>query len=221
VANGGMKILFKYPTRGRPDWFKRTLELWLTLLSPHHEAIFLVAMDDDDWSMNNPTMQLYLNGLQQVAYYYKPHKNKIEAYNSGLEDRQFDVIMPIADDLLPQCESYDCILAAAYLESWPKLNGAIHFNDGRTRRNRIGHPIIGRVLYDNLGYLTPPHYAAWSDREHNAVLVHRKALKHYPMVLFRHEWQKYGPDDTYNRADKRHGEDKRIFLERKKAGLIL
>src|SRR4030043_73973 len=97
------RFLFKYPTRGRPDWFKQTLENYFNKLSGKHQYQFIIAMDTDDASMNNQEMRnwLALKAGNVLTYYYSNHRTKIEACNSGIPDEGWDILVLVSDDMVP------------------------------------------------------------------------------------------------------------------------
>lgn len=216
-----MKILFKYPTRGRPDWFKENLRRWLELWSGQGEVLFLVTIDRDDVVMWNDEMIAYLEDIGKVwpvSYLAGDHASKIEAYNAGLAERPWDMVMTVADDLEPQEGGYDLILIEDMKTFWPRLDGVLYYNDGRTGHRVITHPCMGRALYDRLGWLCCPHYVAWSDRESTKVFKQWKCCHYRPKNLFRHNWKKYGDDATYERASLWRHHDLCTFEKRQREG---
>lgn len=51
------RLVVKFPTRNRPDKFKSVFTRYLTFLSGRNDVRFIITMDEDDPTMNNPVMQ--------------------------------------------------------------------------------------------------------------------------------------------------------------------
>jgi hypothetical protein len=51
-----MKILIKFPTRGRPDKFFAVLERYIAMADDVSKIAFLISADEDDSTMNNPSV---------------------------------------------------------------------------------------------------------------------------------------------------------------------
>jgi len=61
------RLVIKFPTRGRPEKFKEVFSRYLSMLSGKHSVQFVITMDEDDETMNNPTMRQWLVTRQQNA----------------------------------------------------------------------------------------------------------------------------------------------------------
>ena len=61
-----MKLLIKFPTRGRPAVFRNTLDLYRSKLSGLHNVSFVISIDGDDVTMNNKQMIDYLSSLSNL-----------------------------------------------------------------------------------------------------------------------------------------------------------
>ena len=79
------KLIIKFPTRNRPEKFKKVLQLYIDALSGKHDVKFVITMDDDDQTMNNEEIKNWLNSLPvNVKYNYGNSKTKIQAVNADL-----------------------------------------------------------------------------------------------------------------------------------------
>jgi len=201
------RLLFKYPSRGRPVWFIKTLDLYLRLLSGKHECEFLIAMDTDDETMCNDIMADYLDQIDfppdsntKLTWYWRDHQGKVDAVNSCISAHDFDVVTVISDDVEPQEKDYDDIIATAMKESFPDLNGIIYFDDGRTHERVVSIPVIGKPMFTSLGHISHPDFIAWGDKFVTDEFMATGKVKYFPRVLLKHIWRKYGVDKTYERA---------------------
>ena len=216
-----MKFLFKYATRSRPKWFKDTLTRWINCLSGKHEALFVVSIDEDDESMVNPDMINWLNARSdKVTYSIRKTGTKIEAINGDVKGRDFDILVVVSDDMSPVFSGYDDTIARDMMTHFPQLDGALHYPDGQ-RGDLITLSIMGKKLYDKLGYVYYPGYISmWCDNEFTDVVKAMGKYKYLPTIIVRHEWMKDGADDLYkcNANKEWWAHDKALYEARKAEG---
>ena len=127
------KLIIKFPTRNRPDKFKSVFTKYLTFLSGRHQVRFVITMDQDDITMNNPEIWEWLETRARnadIKWVYGHSKSKIEACNANLEGENGDVLLLASDDMVPVMMGYDKIIFAAFQQVFPKFDGAIKFWDG-------------------------------------------------------------------------------------------
>lgn len=225
MASSGVKILFKFPSRGRPVWFVKTLHLWLHLMSGKYDCDFLIAMDIDDPTMNNDLIRDTIVQMDmsysraKVDFYYKAHTGLVDAINTAIASREFDIVMCISDDVIPTRANYDEVLVEKMLETWPDLDGAIYFNDGRRAPKLATIPIMGKELFRQRGCFLDSHFRyGGADRDLSISLRETNKLKYFPETLFRHTWQLYGSDETYERSKVIRRQDYVKCKQRENAG---
>ena len=213
-----MKLLVKYPTRSRPVQFLKVLGLYRSLLSGKHEAEFVISADADDPSMNNNSMHAILDPQPDVRFCVGNSKTKIQAINANLGGRVFDVLLLASDDMLPVVVGYDDIIFTLMLKHFPQLDGCLHFYDGyrKTRLNTL--PVMGRALYERLGYIYHPAYTSlWCDNEFQAVTEKWGKAVYIEQVIIRHEWKACN-DELRRRNDVFASRDAQTFKRRKALG---
>lgn len=220
-----MKILFKYPSRGRPVWFVKTLHLWLHLMSGKYDCDFLIAMDIDDETMNNDLIRDTIVQMDmsysraKVDFYYKAHTGMVDAMNTAIASREFDIVMCISDDVIPTQANYDEVLVNCMTEAWPDGDGAIFFPDGLRKGKWATIPVMGKALFTQRGYFFDPYYrSGGADRDLTIVLRGQGKLKYVDEMLFRHTWRQYGDDDTYERAKHAKNKDWCRYVKRRAEG---
>ena len=125
-----MNILIKFPTRQRPEIFKSTLEKYQSLLSGYHQVSFQIECDEDDVTMNNPAMVFYLTQQPNLTYNYGQSKTKIQACNAHIPNDGWDILILASDDMIPQLQNYDDIIAQEMEAHFPDLDGVLWFDDG-------------------------------------------------------------------------------------------
>ena len=85
-----MKLVIKYPTRGRPDKFTSLLDRYINFLSGKNDVHFVISFDHDDVSMNNDNIWSFISRINSKtggkihAVCGKSH-SKISAVNSDLD----------------------------------------------------------------------------------------------------------------------------------------
>jgi len=218
-----MKILFKYPTRNRWEWFQKTLGAYYDMMSNECDFEFLIILDKDDMSMNNPKVKKFLDDLPNLTYKYGVHKSKIEACNADMYFiHSWDILVLVSDDMVPIVKDFDKIIVGAMKKHFPDTDGALHFNDGLFGKDRtITLSIIGKKLYDRFGYVYHPAYKSFfCDNEFTDEVRNMKKAIYIPQVIIKHQWCG-GPnskDALYRRNSKMGGGDERVYNKRKLLG---
>jgi hypothetical protein len=168
-----MKILFKFPSRGRPEKFKETLTEHLKMLSNKNDYKFIFTFDTDDETMNNPQIREYLESLKiNCKINYGNSTNKIQAINANMDDDDFDILILIADDMIPILPNYDELICDLFNNSEHKLDSTIHFATAMWAHLLDVWCIMGKKYYDRFGYIYHPDYKSISaDNEYTEVSI--------------------------------------------------
>ena len=216
-----MKILFKYPTYGRAEWFKSTLEKYYEMISGKHDYEFIISCNEDDLSMNNEKMIEYMSSKPNLKFYFGPHKNKIEAINADMGVCCFDILFLISDDMIPVVKNFDEIIVTKMNEHFPNLDGALHFNDGCCGKDKtITLSILGVNLYNWFGYIYHPAYKSfYCDNEFTDEVRKLDKVVYFKELIVSHNWKGGGGGDTvYKRNTKLGKGDANTYNRRKKMG---
>ena len=219
-----MKILFKYPTRMRPDWFRSTLYKYYNLMHANNFE-FVVTLDSDDETMNNEPMRMYMDGVRNLSYFYGNHKDKIAACNADIDlKKAWDILVLVSDDMIPVVSGFDKIIIESMQKHFPNLDGAVHFSDGYEGDKRnITYSIMGRKLYEKIGYVYHPDYKSfYCDNEFTDVVRNMKKYIYDTRVIVEHQhWSVKGApgkDSLSCRNSKMGKPDQKTYLKRKAAG---
>lgn len=217
-----MKLLFKYATRGRPEWFLSTLGRYYDYMSGKYPFEFVVTADKDDPSMNNEELREQLAIYRHLSLNYGYHKNKIEAMNAHMEGREFDICVVVSDDMVPQVQDYDSIIVADMKEHFPDTDGALHYHDGLFGKDKcITFSVLGKKLYDRFGYIYHPDYRSfYCDNEFTEVVYGDGKCVYCPSRVIKHTWTGGGQssDETYRLSTERGKQDEATYKKRKAAG---
>lgn len=219
TANAQFRVLIKFPTRGRPARFFKTLDQYYSMLSNDVPVYFLITCDTDDSSMNNESVRQRLASYPNLAVEFGNHKSKIEAGDAGLKSREFDIVIFAADDAIPVIRGYDKIVMDAMHRYFPSTDGLLHFNDGYRGEELNTQPIFGRHYYDRFGYVCYPGYKSlFADNDFMDVASLLGRRKYIDTVIIRHEHPcnvGKGSDDLYLKNDRYFEQDKNTYLDRK------
>ncbi|MFW6130275.1 MAG: hypothetical protein ACOC56_03750 [Atribacterota bacterium] len=218
---GKYEIIFKYPTRGRFNLFKKTLSKYKNMLSNDHSYRFIISMDNNDRNMNNDNVKSFLENQDNLDFYYNNSRTKVEAVNSNMSlDYDWNILVLVSDDMIPQVNGYDNIICNSMKKYFPRLDGALHFNDGRVGRKLLTLSIMGKKLYDYFGYIYHPDYISlWCDNEFFKVVTKKKKVKYIDKVIISHEWTKHtGKDKLHVRNESFYKRDRKVYLMRQRRG---
>jgi hypothetical protein len=225
-----MKILCKYPTRSRPSKFLEVFDLYNRMASGKHELSFVLTLDEDDVTMNNPAMRRMLSRLEDrgvVKSFFGSSKSKIQAVNADMIDPHtgatwdFDILILVSDDMIPEVAGYDGIVVAEMLASFPDLDGVVHYNDGLRGESLNTLSIMGRKYYERFGYIYHPDYASvFADNEFTQVSRALGKAVYRDQVIIRHRWMEQGKDALYARNEDNalYARDHEVFTRRMKEG---
>lgn len=218
------KLLIKFPTRNRPEKFKRMLTRYRDLLSGRHEVRFVVTCDFTDFRMNTPSMRTWLRKFadsSDLTYHFGWSWSKIQAVNANLKHESADVLLLASDDMNPQTEGYDHEIFKAFARHFPDYRGAIKFHDGLRDDDLMTYPVMGWPLYRAFGYIYHPKYlSVYSDNEQTDSCKDLNCLAIEEACLIRHEWTHEHFDLLHRRNENRwmYRRDGALYEKRKKAG---
>ena len=216
-----MNFLFKYPTYRRPEWFKDTLQKYYNMLSGKNNARFLITLNEDDETMNNPAIGSFMQGFTNLQYKYGTHDSKIDAINADMEGMDFDVLFLISDDMIPIVPGFDLVISELMQNHFPDMDGALHFNDDCCGKDRtITLSIMGKRLYDHFGYIYHPDYKSfYCDNEFTDEVRRLQKVFYVPEVIVKHDWRGWeNADQTYKLNTRKGRGDEQTYNRRKAAG---
>jgi hypothetical protein len=216
-----VRILLKYPTRGRPEQFLKTLSGWIWMAATPGEISVLVSCDGDDLSMSDAVLSEATKIHAPLTAVRSRNLTKIAACNADLKSYQnpWDVVLLISDDMFCRQSNWDGILKRAMTTQFPDTNGALWFFDGQ-QKNINTLECVGRKRYERFGYLYHPSYASFfCDNESTEVGLRDRKLFWIENPICSHEHPHWGRgmkmDPTYERNDQWWKQDEKNYLARK------
>ena len=214
-----MKLLVKFPTRGRKNKFFNVLNSYHKNLSKKHDVKFLITLDIDDLEMNNVDSIDILKTFKNTEYVFGTSKSKIDAVNRDLENYQdWDVVLLASDDMIPKEFGYDDIILSEMEKNFSDTDGVLWFADGN-RKDLNTLSILGKKYYDRFGYIYNPEYkSTWCDNEFTDVANILKKQVFIDRVIIKHEhpdWGFGGRDNIHNLNSSNENYDKSVYLKNK------
>lgn len=162
------KILIKFPVRERVVKFFKTLDIYYEMSSGKVDLQFMINLDYDDFSMNNPEILKRLSKYKNLNVCFNDNRNKIEAINANfqeMEKMEFDIILLASDDMVPIVKGYDEVIVNEMEKYFPNNDGILWFYDGNWKSlNTLS--ILGRKYFERFGYIYHHSYKSfWCDNE--------------------------------------------------------
>lgn len=201
-----MKFLMKYPTRARPELFKRCVDRWQLYASDRNEFHWRVSVDLDDPSMNTQDIADFAaqRGLDVVKGY---STSKIDAVNRDMDNVDYDALILVSDDMLPQVENWDLLVEKdIFLNNSDCKKTALWYPDGFNEQ-LCTLSIFTRDIYEEFKYIYHPQFVSlFADDFFTAMMNKRGYLRKCAPGIFRHEWMHYNNDRLMarNEAFKEH-----------------
>jgi hypothetical protein len=215
-----MKILVKFPTRGRKNKFFNTLMKYYSLSENKNLINYLVTLDNDDTIMNDSDVREILDSYNNLNYMYGDSKSKVDAVNRDLENfTEWDILILASDDMIPQVKNYDSIIINDMKTNFPDTDGVLWYNDGNQKNNLNTLCIIGKKYFERFNYVYHPEYkSTWCDNEFTEVSKILNKQKYFENIIIKHEH----PDWGYGNHDLIHSLnvinedfDRSLYLKRK------
>ena len=223
-----MRILLKCPTRSRPQKVIQTLASYVKLANHPEQLGVAISCDEDDTSMTrNLVQEELLRSLNPVAWkriFFSPNRGKIQACNANMGeiDWEWDIVVLVSDDMIPQVQGYDDVIRNHMLSKFPDTNGILWFNDGTQGDKLNTLCVFGRTMYNSFGYIYHPDYKSlFCDTELTVLCKGPLVSKclYVPYCIIRHEHPGTGytqnMDALYDRNQKFWNEDMYTYIRRK------
>ena len=163
-----MRILYKFPSRSRPEKFINCLNnIFINQLYEDH--LVLATLDEDDLTMNNVDMKEKMDRYDRLKYVFGKSENKIHAVNRDIEQAgEFDILVVMSDDMLFVEKGFDKIIIDAFRHPHPDIifdyDQLIHFPDQHQGRNCMTMYMAGRKYYDRDKFIYDPRCKSlWAD----------------------------------------------------------
>jgi hypothetical protein len=216
-----MFILIKFPSRGRPDKLKSTLQKYVHNAANMNLIFIMITLDSDDPTVDHSLLNSLLAVHPNIRIDVGISGTKVKAINRDMEKApQFDILLLASDDMIPIVWGYDDIIRHTMHKHYPNTDGVLWFNDGHQRNGLNTLVIMGKKYYNRFGYIYNPLYrTAWCDNEFTEVANILKKQTYFDQVIIEHQHPIHGlteRDETYIKNDIGGDEDTELYKNRKR-----
>ena len=158
------KILYKYPSRNRPNRFFEGLDSIVNLTADKDYYHIACTLDTDDESMNNYEVITQINSYPNVSIQWGTSNSKIEAVNRSMPDYPFDILVNMSDDMRFNLYGFDQCIRVDMNAHFPKFDGLLHYPDQDAKEWLATMYIAGRKFYDTFGFIYDHQFKSlWCD----------------------------------------------------------
>lgn len=215
-----MKILFKFPSRTRPERFFKTLENLHSMIADKDNFHIVCTLDEDDSSMNNEEVKARINGYAHTTAMYGKSYSKIHAFNRDmLEIDGWDIVVAVSDDMVFVVPGFDNLVREGFKSNSPDLDALLHYPDQDAKHIIPVLYIAGRKYFNRDLFIYNPIYESlFCDNESMEVAQIRGRYFFMGLRLFNHLNPAYGHlprDAQFDRQQNLWGKDERTFNIRK------
>lgn len=182
-----MRIVFKFPSRSRPQRMFNTIDNIFSLTKTDDWCIIL-TLDVDDPSVNNEEVFEKIKSYgEKVIPDFGISGSKTIAINRGLEKLgNFDVLILQSDDIEWTKEGFDEQIISDMLLHAPDTDIFLHYFDGRQRNTSILN-IVGREYFKRQNYIYFSGYTSvYSDNEETEKARLRGKYKFIDKIMYVH-----------------------------------
>lgn len=217
-----LKLLIKFPTRGRTKKFFEVLDLYYNKAQDKETIAFAITCDVDDVTMNNPEVIQKLDSYKKKCkffYNFGHNKTKIQAINADMEKFEgWDILLLASDDMIPVADGYDQIIKNDMAAYHRNMDGVLWYFDGQ-REDINTLCILGKKYYDRFNYIYNPEYISlWCDNEFTEVseFLGKSYKLNKTIIEHRHPaYQKAEFDSIYARNESYFQIDQKTYQKRK------
>lgn len=200
-----LKLLYKFPSRERPNKFFAALDN-IHELSTYDNFEILATLDIDDPTMANEEVKQRLLQYPKVRTIYGTSTGKIHSCNRDMEFAgEFDVLILMSDDQKFLVKGFDSLIVEKMKEHFPDTDGVLHFPDSHGTWQLIVLSIMGRKYYQRFNYLYDPEYdSVYADNQFTDVSRILNKCVFVPMRIYDHFhfiWNMCEKDDLYARNE--------------------
>ena len=129
----------------------------------------VLSIDSDDDLMTGAEVGKYIERMENMHVHVGNSKTKIEAINADVPATDWDILVLISDDMIPEVKGFDDVIRGDMSRLYPDTDGVLWYFDG-WRRDLNTLCVIGRKYYDRFGYIYHPAYKSfWCDMEFTEV----------------------------------------------------
>lgn len=228
--NQPLRMLFKYPCRGREKMFFESLQSLDDNIRDRSNYHISLTLDLDDEILNDDSVIERIGGFSNTSIAWGMSESKVHAINRSFPDYDFDVVICWSNDMFATFYGFDDIFRDSILSVFGNtgMEGLAHFPEPDSREFLNVLYIATRKYYERFGYIYHPSYKSlWCDNE--SLEVAKKLGKYHffgTLGLYEHRnaaYHQYGleRDALFDYQQSLWPIDELNFNERKKRNFDL
>jgi hypothetical protein len=190
--NDNPKILYKFPSRSRPNKFFKALDN-IHDLSTHDNFEILATLDVDDQTMCNPEVNARIKSYPKVNALYGTSTGKIHACNRDLGlTNDWDIVVLMSDDQVFLVKGFDTMIVEAMQKYFPDTDGVLHWPDSFGKHELSVLAVMGKKYFDRFNYIYHPSYSSvYADNEYTWISIMLNKHVFIPKRIFDHHHPAY------------------------------
>jgi hypothetical protein len=214
-----MKILFKFPSRSRPERFFKTLDNLHAMIVDKENFHIACTLDLDDTTMNTLEVREQIDHYPNTSAMWGISSTKINAFNRDMLDiGGWDICVAVSDDMQFIVAGFDNLIREAFRCNAPDTDGLMHFLDQDAKTAVPVLYIAGRKYFErDLWIYNPLYWSVWCDNESMEVAKLRGKYYYTGIKILNHLNPAYGHlprDEQFNKQQDMWGHDEQIFKRR-------
>jgi len=213
-------ILFKYPSRGRPDRFFKSLDSIVNNISDKDYYHIACTLDLDDPTMNNEDVVCKIMSYENTSIQWGLSKSKIHAVNRDFPNMPFHILIGMSDDMIFNIFGFDTMIRVDMLTHFENYDGLLHYPDQDAKEHLATMYIAGVRWWQSRGknIYHPSYKSLWCDNEEMEAAKIKGKYKYCGYQINTHENPAYGhlpKDEMFNQQQSDWNEDEANFYARK------
>lgn len=167
-----LKILFKFPCRGRETMFFESLNSLNNNIRDRENYHISISIDLDDLILNRPEVIEVVSSYPNTSIGFGYSKSKVDAINRSMPDYDYDVLICWSHDMHALMYGFDDIMRADFYNI---INNhgeefLVHYPDMDAKHYLNVLYIASRKYYERFNYIYHPSYLSlFCDNESMAV----------------------------------------------------
>lgn len=160
------KILFKLPSRGRPERFFKALDSIIHNVKDTDNYHVSCTLDMDDETMNNEEVISRIREIKNVSIEWGLSTSKINAVNRNIPNIDWDILLVASDDIYFSIFGFDEMVRIEFNQHFPNGDGYVHFKEKDSGSALCVMTCCDKKYYDRFNYIYHPEYLSlFADNE--------------------------------------------------------
>lgn len=150
-----LKILFKFPCRGRKEVFFESLDSLNNNIRDRENYHISLTLDTDDSVLNTPEVVDKIKTYPNTSIEWGYSTSKVDAINRSMPNYEFNLIICWSNDMFATFYGFDDIMREYILQSCGNsgMDALIHFPEPDTKHILNVLYIATKKYYDRFGYI--------------------------------------------------------------------